>query len=298
MRRPASLVFALALSSIACGRVGYDRLATSSDAGAEASSDSWSDLGRFSAPQPLLGLEYTPPTDDDPTLTGDQLEIYFESERPGTMGNGDIWRSTRAAVTDRWNAPAPVAELATPSDDGSPGITSDGLVLAFSSERPSTLGGSDLFITSRASRDGAWSAPTHLLELNSTSQDTGPALSPDGLVIVFHSLRRGSEDIFIAIRPSRDASFGAPLALDEVNGPTRDTAPHLVGDVLVFGSDRAGTSDLWVSVASGMPRVFGPPRPIAELSSHTRGEDDPWISPDLRTIYFVADGATILSSTR
>src|SRR5690349_20008434 len=58
--------------------------------------------------------------DDDPTLTGDLLELYFNR-------NSDIYTSTRASVTDAWGTPALVTELSTVYNETTPEITYDGL---------------------------------------------------------------------------------------------------------------------------------------------------------------------------
>ncbi len=43
--------------------------------------------------------------EDDPALTGDELEIYFDSDRPGGTGGDDIWRATRTTRTSAWARP-------------------------------------------------------------------------------------------------------------------------------------------------------------------------------------------------
>src|SRR5262245_15013130 len=37
--------------------------------------------------------------DQDATLTGDQLEIVWSSNRPGGSGNYDLWHATRSTMT-------------------------------------------------------------------------------------------------------------------------------------------------------------------------------------------------------
>ena len=64
--------------------------------------------GPFGTPElvPISGASYR---DDDITLTGDMLEIFFESDRV-TLGNGDIYTSRRASVNDAWSLPARIDE--------------------------------------------------------------------------------------------------------------------------------------------------------------------------------------------
>jgi hypothetical protein len=37
-----------------------------------------------------------------PTISGDGLELYFTSDRPGGQGGNDIWVSKRATIEDDW----------------------------------------------------------------------------------------------------------------------------------------------------------------------------------------------------
>src|SRR5262245_53806238 len=46
---------------------------------------------------------------DNPTLTGDLLEIYFTSDR--VSGNGDVWFARRADPGAAFDAPSPVTEV-------------------------------------------------------------------------------------------------------------------------------------------------------------------------------------------
>jgi len=95
-----------ALSTLAlggCGRLSFD----------EAEHDAAPDapFGPFVA-QPIAELT-TSFHEDDPALPGDELEIYFDSDRPGGLGGDDIWRATRPTQTSPWDPPQPVAELNT-----------------------------------------------------------------------------------------------------------------------------------------------------------------------------------------
>ena len=65
---------------------------------------------RFSAPQLVAELSSSA-IDEDPTFTGDLLEVCFMSNRAGTK---DIWTSHRAVATDAWAPPVRVAELSSP----------------------------------------------------------------------------------------------------------------------------------------------------------------------------------------
>lgn len=93
-------------------------------------------LGPFGAPQLVAEVSDTS-HDDDVTLTGDMLEMYFESDR--TTGSGEeeeqegvianFFVARRASVTDAWSEPVYVAELSSEREDTGIEITPDGLTI-------------------------------------------------------------------------------------------------------------------------------------------------------------------------
>src|SRR5581483_435940 len=122
---------------------------------------------RFGTPRPLAELGTQP--SDNPTLTGDLLEIFFTSNRDNV--STDIWTARRASATEAFGAPALVSNASSPSFETSSAISSDGLTLWFGSDRPGGLGGLDIWAIERPARDGAWSAPVNLTSLNSAALD-------------------------------------------------------------------------------------------------------------------------------
>src|SRR3954453_18813895 len=46
---------------------------------------------------------------DNPTLTGDLLEIYFTTDR--VSGNGDVWVARRGSPAVPFDPPSPIAEV-------------------------------------------------------------------------------------------------------------------------------------------------------------------------------------------
>src|SRR5262245_48718825 len=112
------------------------------------------------APIDVDALPWQPPTRvilvlpaagavDDPTLTDDRLELYFNFQ-------ADIFVATRASVGAPWSAPVRVAELSSTANETTPEITGDGLTIYFASDRVGTLGGEDIWIATRRARGQAW----------------------------------------------------------------------------------------------------------------------------------------------
>src|SRR5262249_1783418 len=86
--------------------------------------------------QPPARVTELDSTDSDcgPTASVDGLRIWFASDR-GTVPRGQIWYSTRASRAAAWDAPAPVTELASGSDDLSPAIDATETTMYLSSDR-------------------------------------------------------------------------------------------------------------------------------------------------------------------
>jgi len=84
------------------------------------------------------------------TIRHDGLEIIFTSNRPGSLGSGDLWGSTRATTLDPWSAPVNLGpSVNTIYFDGAPAVSSDGETLLFYSNRPGGFGGNDLYMSTR-----------------------------------------------------------------------------------------------------------------------------------------------------
>ena len=160
------------------------------------------------------------------------------------------------------------------------------------------MGNIDVWVSTRASRTDAWSAPVCVPELSSTANDQGAAPSPTLLEVVFSSDRDGtvgdprSLDIYLAMRASTSAAWGTPVALTEANSPRTDGDARLVagGLELYLSSNRTGSAgtDLYVATRSATTEPFSSPLLIAELNSRDN-ETDPWISEDRRYIVFASD---------
>jgi hypothetical protein len=260
---------------VACGRVDFDVL----DA----------PLGPFSPPMLITELASTYRT-DDPALTGDELELYFDTERPGGLGLDDIWRTTRASTRAPWGASSPVLELSTPASEVSPGISLDGLTIFLTT--PGGGGtGYDFWTATRPDRASPWTTPVRVDELSATGEDTNPQISADGLSIYFASRRGGTaqRQIWTATRASVTSPWNPPVRVEELfvapDVYTGDPHPNATDTRLYFISDRGGEKDLWIAERASRSEPFGEPAPIEELSS-PYVETDPWVSVDEHRIYY------------
>lgn len=95
--------------------------------------------------------------DNAPFIRQDGLEIFFASNRPGSLGSTgqlDLWVATRARTFDPWSTPVNLGPVVNSEfADGGPALSSDGTTLYFhSAHRPGSIGAEgrfDLFVTTR-----------------------------------------------------------------------------------------------------------------------------------------------------
>jgi len=150
-------------------------------------------LGTFSAPTRIEGLSTTLAGEDDPSLTADLLEIFFQR-------GADIYTSKRASVADAWPDATLVAELDSPALNVSPFVMPDGLTIYFGSERGGT--GMDIYRSTRTGRADAWGAPLlvtapGVTAINhGTANDFAPCLTSDDATMIFASNRGGVTDLY------------------------------------------------------------------------------------------------------
>jgi len=141
--------------------------------------------------------------DAGPSISADGLELFFNSPRSGGQGDGDTWVTTRTTTSDPWAEPVNLEQgLNSPSMDGVPDISSDGLMIFFRSRRPGTYGSSDIWLSKRATLEDDWGMPVHPgPPVNTTASDSSPNISADGSILCFHSNRAGgigSDDLWQA----------------------------------------------------------------------------------------------------
>jgi hypothetical protein len=90
-----------------------------------------------------------------PSIRHDGLEIFFNSNRTGSIGMGDLWVATRASTADAWSTPVNLgATINTVFADLQPYLSSDNKTLFFNSDRPGGFGGQDLYMITRTKLRG------------------------------------------------------------------------------------------------------------------------------------------------
>jgi predicted secreted protein len=189
-------------------------------------------------------------------LSADNLSLFLHSNRPEGSGGTDLWVATRPSKDQAWIAPVNVGPMVNSSaNDAAPSISADGLELFFHSPRSGGLGGSDLYVATRATINDGWGEPINLgANVNSSANEYAPNISPDRLTLYLSSTRSGgygSTDMWMTRRARTDDVWGTPVNLGPtVNSSAADNAPAFSADgsMLYFHSRRTGgfgDHDLW-----------------------------------------------------
>jgi hypothetical protein len=90
-----------------------------------------------------------------PAIARDGLEIFFASNRLAGSGALDLWVATRSSSAAPWSAPVNLGSTVNSTViDARPAISFDGTQLYFQSPRSGSLGGFDLFVTTRVKLKG------------------------------------------------------------------------------------------------------------------------------------------------
>jgi len=105
-----------------------------------------------------------------PSLSDNELELYFVSNMPGGFGGNDIWVVKRDGKKKNWGTPINLGEnINTSSDELTPFIRNDS-TLYFASSGHVGMGGLDIFKVKKSG--GVWGTPENMLSpINSPSND-------------------------------------------------------------------------------------------------------------------------------
>jgi hypothetical protein len=176
-----------------------------------------------------------------PYVSPDGREIYF-------LRGNDLLVARRPTPDSEWGqASKHGPPLDDPGGEGVGCITPDGLTLFLDSFRPGGYGSLDLWMTTRATVDSNWDAPTNLgAVVNSASGDFAASISTDGLELYFTSSRpggSGAADIWMTKRARVSDAWGTPINLGPtLNSSTDDVSACISPDglLLFFASRRSG----------------------------------------------------------
>jgi len=212
---------------------------------------------------PLINVQEinSPYNESLPCFSADGLTLYYSDwytwntagDRPGGVGNHDLWMRTRLSIDDPWGPPVNMGATVNSSNaEVAPIVSQDGQILIFTSNRSGGRGDYDLWMSTRSDVESDWYAPVNLGSVvNSTAYDGETWLSPDGLTLFFSSSRPGgfgSYDLWLTTRQSRYTAWSPPVNLGPaVNSSSGEGAPFFSPDMktFYFTSDRPGGIGGW-----------------------------------------------------
>jgi hypothetical protein len=249
----------------------------------------------WTAPENLGPAINSAMADTFPQLIGDGNTLLYYS-----YGWGNRWlESTREDASKPFPPPRPLG-----LEDAKQGgfgftMTTDGLSCVF--VRPQTNDPliRDLWQTSRASVRDPFPPAVPITEINTPENEISPALSPDGLSLIYRQeLRDAQSSLVRRTRATRNTPFGPPepfivrlsadndTKLDGHGGMTFSTDERIV----IFSNRNSSYphSMLWLSRRA---RAGEPYEPRVELSPHLINEPDygngmPTLSADGKTLVF------------
>jgi hypothetical protein len=161
-----------------------------------------------------------------PFISADELELYFERFENGTGADiylFSIWMTKRANKNAAWEQPVKL-NLTIPEGfmPGDPSLTGDGLELYFAAYRFGDEPQSEVYVAKRETKDAPWGEPVNLGPVvNSWTRQAMPAISSDGLLLLFNDWWFGSprpgglgnDDIWFTRRATKDSSWSEPVNL-------------------------------------------------------------------------------------
>jgi WD40-like Beta Propeller Repeat len=215
------------------------------------------------------------------------------------------------------------SEINTPSVDGCPIQSGDGLRLYLASNRPGGKGGLDIWMTTRASTTAPWSAPQNLGEpVNSAADEFCPTpVGKRGLFFVSREALPGAcgqGDIYFTHQTAPGVWAESQRLLCAPAGPNSELDEQGPSWVDVSKGKLRGKKLLYFSRSSVTPNVpgeiyvserqngarFGPATTVAELNDLTANDIQPNVRADALEVVFSsnrsggAGGQDIWAATR
>ena len=204
--------------------------------------------------------------ENSPSVSSDGLELFFCDgvwgmgfpNRPGGYGDADLWVTKRPSQESGWGQPVNLGPVVnSPFYDGEPFISSDGLSLYFTSNRPGGFGGADMYVATRATKEDEWGAPVNLGPIvNSAGSEGSPCISTDGRVLFLARALVGGNnfDLWMTTRRTQTDAWGPPVNIGPIVNTSGNNAHDWGaeispdGSTLYFCANRAGGVgyyDLW-----------------------------------------------------
>ncbi len=229
---------------------------------------------RISNVQPLSHLINGMPTDTwsatDPVLAkNDRLQdvLYFSSNRPGTEGGYDIWVSTRKVNGEFGEVRNLGRQINSSFDDISPFYDSKNQRLYFSTNRPETSGGFDVYASNGFGR--FWKKPLNLgSPINSPADDYLFRLSTDAQTGILTSNRAGT--MTLTCEGCTDDIFSVSILANPLDAENTKEANIKLAKMKLIGSilDKKTNAELKGYQISLLEVIDGNPVLVDQITSN------------------------------
>ncbi len=181
-----------------------------------------------------------------PSLTADELKMYFVSNLFGGQGGKDIWVISRDSKGADWGPPNNLGSgINTPGNEMFPSVRGDS-TLYFSSDGHLGMGGLDIFKASLSS-DEKWTVENMRYPLNSVGDDFGMIFQKQEEQGYFTSNRssdsKGGDDIFSFLLPTKKYTIAGVVINEESEEPINKADVRLIGSDgtnLEYATDSTG----------------------------------------------------------
>ena len=167
-----------------------------------------------------------------PTLSSDELIIYFAAERKGGFGGNDIWVAMRDNTTEPFKHPFNLGErINTPGNEVFPFLRYD-TTLYFASDGHGGMGGLDIFVSSMDTA-GQWGEPRNLkYPINSIGDDFAIVFHPTderGFISSNRGNSRGLDNIYYFEEPPVLFTFSGTVKDAKTKQYASNAAVRLIG---------------------------------------------------------------------
>ena len=173
-----------------------------------------------------------------------KLIIFSACNRPDGLGDCDLYSSEY--TNGAWTKPSNMgATMNSKAWDSQPSLAPDGQTLYFASSRPESIGGTDIWRSTRNLRDNTkWDIPTRLdTVINTIYNEQSPFMHFDNKSLYFMSNGHpgmGGHDLYVTYK-KEDNTFVKPQNLGYPINTVKDEANLIVapdGKTAYFASDR------------------------------------------------------------
>ena len=188
----------------------------------------------WTQPQPFGKTINTPDYEGMPSVSPDNRELYFVSDRRGGYGGYDIWISR--FENGLWQLPVNAGPgVNTTGNETTPYIATDNSTLFFASDSRPGFGGTDIFVSRRKGM-GKWGLAENLgYPINTAHEEKSQFVSLNGRTLFFASDREGppgNYDIFQVQLPAivgpTPMSYLQGIVVDSITRDRLNSAAILV----------------------------------------------------------------------